>query len=86
VHAEPDTRNHPNGITITDQQMEGLERCALRRCEFHGEWNYALVPQRTHHPTANQRLTATEPTRSRYRVLDRSALLALWCHVTRDSA
>ena len=50
VHAELDTRNYPNGIKITDQQMEGLERRALRRHDFHGEWNYTLVPQRTHDP------------------------------------
>jgi hypothetical protein len=44
---------HPNyrkGIKISDQQMEGLERRALRRDDFHGEWNYTLVPQRTHDP------------------------------------
>jgi hypothetical protein len=50
VHAELDTRNYPKGIEITDQQMEGLERRALRRHDFHGEWNYALVPQRSHDP------------------------------------
>jgi hypothetical protein len=41
----------PNGIKITDQQMEGLERRALRRHGFHGEWNYTLVPQRTRDPS-----------------------------------
>jgi hypothetical protein len=50
VHAELDTRNDPRGIKITDQQMEGLERRALRRHDFHGEWNYTLVSQRTHDP------------------------------------
>ena len=50
VHAELDTRNYPNGIKITDQQMKGLEQRALRRHDFHGEWNYALVPQPTHDP------------------------------------
>jgi Rhodopirellula transposase DDE domain len=50
AHAELDTRNYPKGIEITDQQMEGLERRALGRHDFHCEWNYALVPQRTHDP------------------------------------
>ena len=50
VHAELDTRNYPKGIKITDQQMEGLEQRALRRHDFHGEWNYTLVPQHTHDP------------------------------------
>jgi hypothetical protein len=50
VHAELDTRSHPNSIKITDQQMEGLEQRALRRHDFHGEWNYTLVPQPPTHP------------------------------------
>jgi hypothetical protein len=44
VHAELDTRNYPKGIKITDQQMEGLERRALRHHDFHGERNCTLVP------------------------------------------
>jgi len=50
VHAELDTHTYPNGIKITDQQMDDLEQRALRRHDFHGEWNYTLVPQRTHDP------------------------------------
>jgi transposase len=50
VHAELDTGSYPKGIKITDQQMGGLEQRALRRHDFHGEWNYALVPQRAHGP------------------------------------
>ena len=50
VRAELDTRNYPKGIKITDQQMEGLQQHALRRHDFHGEWNYTLVPPRTHDP------------------------------------
>jgi hypothetical protein len=36
VHARLDTRNYPKGIEITDQQMDGLERRALRRHDFYG--------------------------------------------------
>jgi Rhodopirellula transposase DDE domain len=36
IHAELDTRSHPNRIKITDQQMEGLEQRALRWHDFHG--------------------------------------------------
>ena len=43
-HAELDTGSYPNGIKITDQQMRDLERTALRRHDFHGEWNYSLSP------------------------------------------
>jgi hypothetical protein len=44
VHAELNTRNYPKGIKITAQRMEGLERRALRRHDFHGECNYTLTP------------------------------------------
>ena len=50
VHAELDTGTYPTGIKIPDQQMGGLEQRALRRHDFHGEWNYTLVPQRAHGP------------------------------------
>lgn len=45
VDAELDNRSYPKGIKITDQQMTALERTALTRHNFHGEWNYSLVPQ-----------------------------------------
>jgi hypothetical protein len=44
VDAELDTGSYPKGIKITDQRMKDLERRALRRHEFHGEWNYSLIP------------------------------------------
>jgi hypothetical protein len=50
VHAELDTGNYPKGIKITDQQIKDLEQHALRRHNFHGEWNYTLARQRPHSP------------------------------------
>jgi hypothetical protein len=44
VDAELDTASYPKGIKITDQQMNDLEQRALRRHDFHGEWNYSLIP------------------------------------------
>ena len=44
VTAELDTGSYPKGIKITDEQMKGLDKRALRRHEFHGEWNYTLIP------------------------------------------
>lgn len=44
VTAELDTGSYPKGIKITDQQMKTLEQRALRRHDFHGEWNYTLIP------------------------------------------
>ncbi len=48
VSAELDTSAYPKGIKITDRQMKELEQRALRRHQFHGEWNYDLIP--THGP------------------------------------
>ena len=44
VDAELDTGSYPRGIKITDQRMKDLEQRTLRRHEFHGEWNYSLIP------------------------------------------
>jgi Rhodopirellula transposase DDE domain len=43
VDAELDTASYPKGIKITDQQMNDLEQQALRRHDFHGEWNYSFI-------------------------------------------
>jgi Rhodopirellula transposase DDE domain len=44
VDAELDTASYPKGIKITDQQMNDLEQRALRRHDFHSEWNYSFIP------------------------------------------
>jgi len=44
VAAELDTSAYPKGIKISDRQMKDLEQQALRRHQFHGEWNYDLIP------------------------------------------
>jgi hypothetical protein len=44
VDAELDTASYPKGIKITDQQMNELEQRALRRHDFHSEWNYSFIP------------------------------------------
>jgi len=36
-----DTRAYPPKIAITDKQMEQIN---LSRMDFHGEWNYTIVP------------------------------------------
>jgi Rhodopirellula transposase DDE domain len=50
VHAELDAGSYPKRIKITDQQMKDLEQHALRRHDFHTEWNYMLVPKRSNSP------------------------------------
>ena len=44
VGAELDSAAYPKGIKISDRQVKDLEQRALRRHQFHGEWNYRLIP------------------------------------------
>jgi Rhodopirellula transposase DDE domain len=44
VHAALDTDTYDKGIKISDKQMQALEQRQIRRDEFHGEWNYTLLP------------------------------------------
>ena len=43
VHAEIDRRSYPAGIKVPDADMEQI---SLRREEFHGEWNYEILPRK----------------------------------------
>ncbi|HEX2705785.1 MAG TPA: ISAzo13 family transposase [Candidatus Lustribacter sp.] len=49
VRSELDTSDYPAGLRVSDADMETLY---LRRDDFHGEWNYSLLPR--------QRLSLTE--------------------------
>ena len=45
VHAELDTDTYPTGVKIPDSQMTALDDTgALRRHDWHPEWNYTLTP------------------------------------------
>ena len=44
VHAELDTRAYPTGVKVSDQEMAHLH---LLRDEFHGEWNYEILPRKS---------------------------------------
>ena len=45
VSAEPGTGDYPKGVKISDREIKNLEKQnVLRRHDFHGEWNYCLVP------------------------------------------
>ena len=43
IRAELDRGNYPVGIKITDAELSGLN---LKLAKFHGDWNYAVLPQR----------------------------------------
>ena len=42
IHAELDTNTYKKGRNVTKKEFDGL---ALTRKEFHGEWNYTIVPR-----------------------------------------
>jgi hypothetical protein len=43
VHAELDTNAYPNGVEVSNEQVDALR---LKRHKFHGDWNYTLLPDR----------------------------------------
>jgi transposase len=42
VHAEIDDRSYPAGIKVPDEEMHLIN---IRREQFHGEWNYEILPR-----------------------------------------
>lgn len=41
VRAELDSAHYPKGIKVTDEELEAIQ---IKRDEFHGEWNYSILP------------------------------------------
>ena len=41
IEAELDANVYPTGIQVTDEE---LSRVRIQRAEFHGEWNYTILP------------------------------------------
>ena len=41
IRAALDTHRYPRGIKVTDQELENVK---LRKADFHGEWNYTILP------------------------------------------
>ena len=44
MHCTLDTSEYPTGISYTAAQVQAL---TLQRHDFHGEWNYSLLPNDT---------------------------------------
>ena len=42
IQAALDARIYPTGIEVPDHIMEGLN---MEKSEFHGEWNYRILPR-----------------------------------------
>ena len=43
IRAALDTGHYPTGLSVTDAELASLN---LKRVDFHGEWNYMLLPTR----------------------------------------
>src|SRR5947199_9303235 len=43
IRAELDSGQYPIGSKVTDAQLNALN---LKHAEFHGDWNYAILPRR----------------------------------------
>lgn len=59
VRAALDENTYPTGIKVTDQEFTVIERDHLRRHDYHGEWNYAILPA----PDPEEPADATSTTR-----------------------
>jgi hypothetical protein len=44
IKAELDTNSYPLGIKVSDAVLASVR---LERAEFHGDWNYTILPDRT---------------------------------------
>jgi hypothetical protein len=43
IRAELDSGHYPTGVSVSDAELAALN---LKRAQFHGEWNYTLLPLR----------------------------------------
>lgn len=41
IEAELDTNAYSKGIHVTDEELEKIK---IERADFHGEWNYTILP------------------------------------------
>lgn len=44
IEAELDTNCYPTGIVVSEQEMASIQ---LEKANFHGEWNYTIIPRLT---------------------------------------
>ena len=44
IQAQRDTNAYPTGIVVTDEELATLH---LEKADFHGEWNYKILPRGT---------------------------------------
>ncbi|MGH8565458.1 MAG: ISAzo13-like element transposase-related protein, partial [Gammaproteobacteria bacterium] len=44
IQAELDKSHYPTGIRVSDEELAAVN---LKRADFHGDWNYIILPTRT---------------------------------------
>jgi hypothetical protein len=44
IQAELDTNTYAKGIKVTDTELNNIN---LIKADFHGEWNYSILPKRS---------------------------------------
>jgi hypothetical protein len=45
IRAQLDTNTYPTGLKVTDEELGSIW---MEKAEFHGEWNYKILPRFTH--------------------------------------
>ncbi len=43
IQAELDNGHYPTGIKVSDEELAAVN---LKRADFYGDWNYAILPMR----------------------------------------
>ena len=41
IEAEIDTNLYPKGLRVTDEELKKIN---IQKANFHGEWNYTILP------------------------------------------
>jgi hypothetical protein len=54
VRCRLDQASYPKGVAVSDDELANVN---ITRCDFHGEWNYAIAPR-------TLKLVAPSPTQS----------------------
>jgi transposase len=81
VTAVLDQACYPTGTEISDEQMHELEQRGLARHDFHGDWNYTLLPTWRPAPQPQPEPTAAD-TRTDTRTDTRAALAPIGAALT----
>ena len=74
-HPVRDDNDYPGGVQVSDARMRYLEDRVIERGEFHGEWNYAIMP--APRPAPDPEPEPARPGRVPREILNRPALTGI---------